>query len=91
MWNSVFLWLVVSGHAVLAAVVCSPASVHVVALVAVLVYVSMAGILQPKIQSDGTSNVSSYVSSAYMGWGLMYAAAMMLLASSIPYDPASAR
>lgn len=91
MWNSVFLWLVVAGHALLASIICSPSSLERIALFTLLVYSSMSGILQPRIQTDGSANTSSYVSSSYTAWGLMYVAAMAMLSGSIPYDPSSSR
>ena len=48
MWNSVFLALVVSGHALVAVVVCSPASTHAIVLFTLAIYISMSGILQPR-------------------------------------------
>jgi hypothetical protein len=44
-----------------------------------------------RVQSDGSANVSSYVSSSYMSWGAIYVTAMGFLATNIPYDPKSAR
>lgn len=90
--NDTFLFFVFEqGHALLAAVVDSPTSIHFLLLITLLVYVSMSGILQPKIQSDHSSNAASYVSSMYMGWGLMYSVAMLYMANNIPHDPSSAR
>lgn len=91
MWNGVFLCLVVAGHTLLAAVVGSPVSIHGLVLVALLVYVSMGGILQPKIQTDGNPSAAGHVSSMYMMWVLMYTVAMMCTAGAIPYDPSSGR
>jgi hypothetical protein len=48
MWNSVFLALVVSGHALVAVIVCSPSSTHAIVLFTLAIYVSMSGILQPR-------------------------------------------
>lgn len=71
MWNNVFLAIVVLGHALLAAVVDSPTSIHLLLLVTLMIYISMSGILQPKIQSSTSSdasntNIASIVSSMYM-------------------------
>lgn len=90
-WNNLFLGVVVLGHTLLVCVVASPTSIHLLLLVCLLIYVSMSGILQPKIQSTHSSNAASYVSSMYMGWVLMYSVAMMYMANNIPYDPSSVR
>lgn len=48
LWNSIFLWMVVVVHSLLAAVLASPTSIHFVLLITLLNYVSLGFILQPR-------------------------------------------
>lgn len=94
MWNNVFLGIVVLGHSLLAAVVDSPTSIHLLLLVTLMIYTAMSGILQPKISVAGESNnanAASLVSSMYLGWCLLYVAAMFYVANNIPYDASSVK
>lgn len=91
MWNNIFLGIVVIGHGLLAAIVCSPCNTTTLIFIVFLLYVSIGGIIQPKIQSDHSPNAASHVSAMYMAWTIMYATSMTIIAWNIPYDPSTAK
>lgn len=94
MWSNVFTGVVVGGHVLLAAVVDSPTSVHFLLLMALLIYMSLAPLLGPKIHcpdSDASSRVAGTASSTYLVSLGGYCLAMGYIANNIPVDTHSAK
>lgn len=94
MWGNVFMGIVVKGHVLLAAVVDSPTSVHFLLLIGLLMYMSLAPLLGPRIHcpdTDASSRVASTASSTYLFSLGGYCLAMGYIASNIPVDPHSAK
>lgn len=91
MWNNVFVATLVASHSLIAAIVTSPTSIHFLLLVALLNYLSLSFVVQPRIQSDPEhgSAAAGAVSSRYMLAVSAYVLGMMYVGTNIPHDPFS--
>mgnify|MGYP003341027485 CR=1 FL=1 len=89
MWNNVFVGIVVGSHVLVAAVVDSPTSIHLLLLVTFMIYTSSASLVSPKIHCedpDASVRIATTKSGMYMTSVGLYCLAMGYIVNNIPVD-----